>query len=335
MKNNRIKSFSEAAVEELLYENFWIISPNYEIPDILGSTGKNGRQINIGNKDRRYIDLLFKDTLDNRPVIIEIKKDTIDKKHIGQILEYKSLIYTLPDSAKESFLKEFKNNYLAPKLLLIGYDIDSQIQLMANMAGIETRIFGDEIKKLKLNPAELNNKLKSLRLVIENKLELKSKPEFIKIFSEELNDVVKNIHKDISSPTQTIKHGYNDELIFFDQKVLFNGYCLCGFYEYSIDDDLLINENHFYVDLYYRDTEFTDEAFNYIDINYPEEKYALEKEENFIGIPIKIHRNELKTEENRKRIFKKYVKMAIELKSNIGDEKFIKDCAELIQIVKS
>ena len=338
MKNIRIKSFSEAEVEDILYENFWIINPNYEIPDILGSTGKNGRQINIGNENPRYIDLLFKDTLDNRPVIIEIKKDWIDRKHIGQILEYKSLIYTLSDSAKESFLKEFENNYLAPKLLLIGYDIKPQIQLMANMAGIETRIFGDEIKKLKLNPTELKNQLKSLRLVIENRLELKSKPEFIKNFSKELNDVVKNIHADLRSPTQKIRGGYNDEPIFFDQKVQFNNYCICGFYEYSMYDDLLINENHFYVDLYYDDTKFTDEAINYININYPEEKYALdelEKIKNLIGIPIKIHRNELKTDKNRKRIFKKYVKMAIELKSNIGDEKFIEDCAELIQIVKS
>ena len=66
MRNNGIESFSETEVEDILYENFWIINPNYEIPDILGSTGKKGRQINIGNDYPRYIDLLFKDTLDNR-----------------------------------------------------------------------------------------------------------------------------------------------------------------------------------------------------------------------------------------------------------------------------
>ena len=338
MRNNGIESFSETEIEDILYENFWIINPNYEIPDILGSTGKKGRQINIGNDYPRYIDLLFKDTLDNRPVIVEIKKDWIVRQHIGQILEYKSLIYTLSDSAKESFLKEFENNYLAPKLLLIGYDIDPQFQLMANMAGIETRIFGEEIRKLKLNPTELNNQLKSMRLVIENKLGLQSKPQFIKNFNKELNAVVKNIHENLRSPTQTIQGGYISEPIFFDQRVQFNDYYICGFYEYSIDDDLWINENHFYVDLYYNNSKFTDEAINYININYPEEKYALdelEKIKNLIGIPIKIHRNELKTDKNRKRIFKKYVKMAIELKSNIGDEKFIEDCAELIQIVKS
>jgi len=35
MKNNGIESFSEAEVEDILYENFWIINPNYEIPEIL------------------------------------------------------------------------------------------------------------------------------------------------------------------------------------------------------------------------------------------------------------------------------------------------------------
>jgi len=271
-------------------------------------------------------------------VIVEIKKDRIDRKHIGQIFEYKSLIYTLSDSTKESFLKEFENNYLAPKLLLIGYDIDPQIQLMANMAGIETRIFGDEIKKLKLNPTELNNELNSMRLVIEDKLGLQSKPKFIKNFNKELNDAAKNIHENLRSPTQIIQGGYINEPIFFDQRVQFNGYYICGFYEYSIDDDLWINKNHFYVDLYYDKSKFTDKAINYININYPEEKHALDELEDLealIAIPIKINRNELKTEEKRKRMFEKYVKIAIELRNSIGDEKYIRDCAELIQIVKS
>ena len=82
----------------------------------------------------------------------------------------------------------------------------------------------------------------------------------------QLKDAEKNIHENLRSPTQTIQGGYISEPIFFDQRVQFNDYYICGFYEYSIDDDLWINENHFYVDLYYDDTKFTDEAINYINI---------------------------------------------------------------------
>jgi hypothetical protein len=66
---------TEQQIENIIYESPLLLDERYIIPKISGKSGENGRQVNVGKDNNRYIDLLFKDTRDNRPVIIELKKE--------------------------------------------------------------------------------------------------------------------------------------------------------------------------------------------------------------------------------------------------------------------
>ncbi|WP_255547793.1 hypothetical protein [Crassaminicella indica] len=40
---------------------------------------------------------MFKDTRDNRPVIVELKKESLIRENIAQILEYRALVVSMDD----------------------------------------------------------------------------------------------------------------------------------------------------------------------------------------------------------------------------------------------
>ena len=93
-------SLTENQIEEIIYSSPWLVDERFLIPNIIGSRGEKGRQINIGRDKSRFIDLLFKDTRDKRPVIIELKRGKILRENIGQILEYRALLLSLDDDQK-------------------------------------------------------------------------------------------------------------------------------------------------------------------------------------------------------------------------------------------
>ncbi len=132
-------TLSEKEIEDIIYSAPWLVSHRYIISNIVGSSKEKGRQIRVGKK---FIDLLFKDTIDNRPVIVELKKGQLKRVDIAQILEYRALILTLSDGDKAKWEKEFEINYYSPKLILIGSEAPEEVKISANLAGIEIREFG-------------------------------------------------------------------------------------------------------------------------------------------------------------------------------------------------
>lgn len=142
---------TESQIEDIIYNSPWLLDDNYIIPEIKGAKGQFGRQVNPLKKGGKFIDLLFKDITDERPVIIELKKGCLTRESIGQILEYKSLLMTLEESTKEAWVKEFGRNYYCPKLILIGNTINEGIRIAANLAGVEVRTFDMELSSLDLS----------------------------------------------------------------------------------------------------------------------------------------------------------------------------------------
>ncbi|MBU3108079.1 hypothetical protein [Clostridium gasigenes] len=90
--NNEMKVcnmiLKEKDIEDIIYNSPWLMDERFVIPNIRGAKNQPGRQVNIGGiRLNRYIDLLFKDTRDNRPVIVELKKCRLERENIAQILE--------------------------------------------------------------------------------------------------------------------------------------------------------------------------------------------------------------------------------------------------------
>ncbi len=147
----------ENNIEDLLYECPWLLNPNYEIAKISGTKGK-GRQISLvsefDSKPIRYIDLLMKDTIDERPIIIELKNRELKREDIGQILEYRAKCTILEPERKSEWVKEFGKKYIAPKLLLIVEKVSDELLIASSLAGVDVRTFEPISKELELNPKQ-------------------------------------------------------------------------------------------------------------------------------------------------------------------------------------
>lgn len=254
----------ERDIEDIIYDSPWLIDELYIVPKILGSQGQAGRQINIGNSNSRFIDLLFKDTRDDRPVIIELKQGKIGREHIGQILEYRSLLLSLGENEKDLWSGEFDKNYFAPKLMLIGSDVSEDIKISANLAGIEIRTFREDydelglgiVTDLKIKLNEWNSfRSSGNRTLIE-------RIEWIEGILERLNNIF-STREDVSTissiPKITRNFYQNNVSPFIDIPIYYKDEVLLGLYEYC-DDQLPFDDNFIYCDYWFWFNDEIDEA---------------------------------------------------------------------------
>jgi len=131
---------TEREIEALIAENPWLIGPYYELADIKGSRGR-GRGIRIGTKE---IDALLRNTIDDRPVIVEIKARPLRRTDIGQLAEYNAL--AMLSSATKELASFFINS--VPELFLVGEIIDEPVKNACNLMGIKTRTFRGDISEI-------------------------------------------------------------------------------------------------------------------------------------------------------------------------------------------
>lgn len=141
-------SLLEEELEDLLYENPWLISFDLEpLAHIKGDNERIGRQIRIKGGSKR-LDLLFKDH-SGRPVVIELKRDELSRHDVGQILEYGGLLKFLEDEEKSKFIKEFGEQlYAYPRLILIGKKYSESVLAAASLSGIELKTWGQEVQEI-------------------------------------------------------------------------------------------------------------------------------------------------------------------------------------------
>lgn len=247
--------YKEEQVEELIYSSPWLLNENYLIPQIKGSRGEFGRQINIGNSNSRYIDLLFKDSKDERPVIVELKRGKITRENVAQILEYRALIVSMSDDQKEDWIAEFGQNYYAPKMLLMGSEINFETMLSANLAGVEFRCFGKaEKKEWEFDFDSIKSKIddwNSLRN--SGKRGLGAREEWTKKVVNSTNRILNEISSELSTikkqPIIREKEAYYEHVSpFINLPIWENDDWLMGIYEYY-SDNLPLDEKYFYFEI--------------------------------------------------------------------------------------
>jgi hypothetical protein len=134
----------EKAVQELIAKYPWLLNQNFEsIPD--SSLPRQGMEFYIGGN---RIDLVLRDRITKRPVIIEFKAVPFSRVHIGQIAEYRAQVILLL-SEENALLKNIFHSLLScPILCLVVPSCDEIARVACAMSGIDVYEYGNDIKYL-------------------------------------------------------------------------------------------------------------------------------------------------------------------------------------------
>jgi len=325
-------ALSEEQIEDIIYDSPWILGKQYLKVKIKGSRGQFGRQVNIGLNKSRYIDLLFKDTSDNRPVVIELKKNRIQRQDITQALEYKALINTLSDSQKSEWEQEFGLNYYSPKVILIGKSINKEEELTANLAGVEVKVFG------KTNIKELGfSSFKNMKLKVKEWGDFKKigntlidRGTWIDGIIDSLNEQLPKIDENLNNIKhyKPCKHTYTENYLpFIDFSISItdkdNEEVLLGFYEF-FDNATPFNSDYVYCDLVF----ITKDEFEIEKIEKRiKSKFQNQNIQFYLFdvdiVVLKINRDcfNIENKKNFDKVFNNLIKKSIELFNELNNNK--------------
>ena len=131
---------SEKQVQKLIADFPWLLNLNYQrVPQLKNK----GMEYNVSANQR--IDLVLKDAITDRPVLVEFKAIPFHRENIGQILEYRSRL--IPEmSREESPLSQvFRNRLTSPVLILVVSECDDEARLACNLSGIEVYEYGKSV----------------------------------------------------------------------------------------------------------------------------------------------------------------------------------------------
>jgi hypothetical protein len=123
---------SEKQVQELIADFPWLLNLNYQrVPELKSK----GMEYVVSANQR--IDLVLRDSITDRPVIVEFKAVPFYRENIGQILEYRSRL--IPELSREDsrLYEVFGNKLTSPILILVVSEIDDEARLACNLSGIE------------------------------------------------------------------------------------------------------------------------------------------------------------------------------------------------------
>ena len=265
-------SLLEKDIEDIIYNSPWLLDERYVIPRIKGIRDEYGRQINIGrNGFNRYIDLVFKDSRDDRPVIVELKKESLNRENIAQILEYKALIISMDEEIKMEWQNEFQQNYYCPKLILIGTTASEEVKISANLAGVEIRtlvglegleVNFNEIKNINDKLDNWNNFLNTANRTIEDR------NEWIGEIFDWTNKALKEYEnkkvtttKKLCTTSDTNSWIEDLKFPFINIPFQYEDYYLGGLYEYC-NGETLFSEEYIYFDFLVLGIYFCDQENN-------------------------------------------------------------------------
>ncbi len=248
----------EKDIENIIYDSPWLLDERYVTPKIKGSRNELGRQINIGrNGLNRYIDLLFKDTRDNRPVIVELKKESLKRENIAQLLEYRALVISMDEENKIEWKSEFGQNYYCPKLILVGTVASEEVRISANLSGIEIRtLTGIENLEVNFNDInDINDKLNNWnRFLSTGNRTLEDRNEWIEEIYEWIKKIVDEYeNKEVNTIkklcTTSLKNAWITDSVFpfINIPLYYKDRCLCGLYEYY-NEETNFSDEHLYFD---------------------------------------------------------------------------------------
>ncbi len=248
-------TIQEKHIEDIIYNSPWLLDERYVIPSIRGKLVP-GRQVNVGRNKNRYIDLLFKDTRDDRPVIIELKKGELRREDIAQTLEYRALMISADEEVKSEWENEFGRNYYCPKLILIGSSVTDEIKISANIAGIEVRTFEidegklidlESLEKIDRKLNEWNNFRKSGNRTLEDREDwVREIFEYVQEAVEECGINSVTTAKKLYETTKRDSYIIGTVHPFLNFKIDYNGDFIAGIYEYY--NEYTYSEEYVYFD---------------------------------------------------------------------------------------
>ncbi|WP_160691669.1 hypothetical protein [Clostridium sp. C2-6-12] len=177
---NDVLSLSEKQVQELIADYPWLLNIDYEIV-----SGLKNKGMEYILSDNKRADLILRDRMTGRPIIIEFKAVPFYRENIGQILEYKARI--ISESTNEnSVLKDiFADKIYSPIMILVVPNCSAEARLACNLSGIEIYEYNKIVKEI---------------LIPEKKRNLE---DFKKDF--DIKDIPFNIDRD-----ELVKRVYND-----------------------------------------------------------------------------------------------------------------------------
>ena len=254
----------EKDIEDIIYESPWLLDERFDIPNIRGlEKSKPSRQVNVGaNGVNRFIDLLFRDTRDNRPVIVELKKEELVRENIAQILEYRALVVSLDEQKKNEWFNEFGKNYYCPKLILVGTTISEGVAISANLAGVDIRLLKgveqlsvdfSEIGQISQKLNEWNGFMKSGNRTIDDR------ETWIREIYAWVNETIVDFGNEEVTVGKLVETNQRNSWVtgsastVINLPVFYNDKPLCGLYEYY--DEVL----HYSSDFIYFDFKILDE----------------------------------------------------------------------------
>jgi len=144
-----VEKLDEKSIQEFISEFPWLLNINYEsVPELK----KKGMEHIIS--DQKRIDLILRDSITNRPIIIEFKAVKFNRQDVGQILEYRSKVL-MELSNPDSKLRDIFGNLIAsPILILVVPSCDEYARISCNLNGIEIFEY-EKAQKTFLNPSKL------------------------------------------------------------------------------------------------------------------------------------------------------------------------------------
>lgn len=180
MKND-VLSLSEKQVQELIADYPWLLNIDYEIV-----SGLKNKGMEYILSDNKRADLILRDRMTGRPVIIEFKAVPFYRENIGQILEYKARI--ISESTNEnSVLKDiFGDKVYSPIMILVVPNCSAEARLACNLSGIEIYEYNKIVKEILI--PEKKQSLEDFKKSFDN--------EDIP-FNVDRDDLVKRIYNDI------------------------------------------------------------------------------------------------------------------------------------------
>lgn len=140
---NSVENLSEKIVQELIADYPWLLNIDFEV---VSEFKDKGMEYILSYNKRA--DLILKDRISGRPVIVEFKAIPFYRENIGQILEYKARIVS-ESTYGESRLKDvFGDRIFAPIMIIVVPNCDAEARLACNLAGIEIYEYGKTVPQI-------------------------------------------------------------------------------------------------------------------------------------------------------------------------------------------
>lgn len=122
---------NEKEVQAFIAKNPWLLNINYEaVPGL----PRRGQEVRLAGAVR--IDLLLKERITNRPVVVEVKAVPFYRENIGQLLEYRARIIGELQVDDSELTRYFGEHIVSPILVLVVPRCDEFSQIACQLSGI-------------------------------------------------------------------------------------------------------------------------------------------------------------------------------------------------------